>query len=98
MGSLKKLEMESEIVKTVTDELLLEINGKENNIEFFKKNMQVLINQREQIKRNIIDFKDQIRRSNSDLDFKAEEIDDIQKQLTDIEMKKIWIRRVFSKK
>ncbi len=73
---------------------LSKLNYKENNVEIIKNDLEILANEREQIKRNIIHFTNQIAEADSELNFKVEQIEDIQYELKRLEKKEILQNKV----
>ncbi len=77
---------------------LLKLNYKENNVEIIKNDLEIITNEREQIKRNIIHFTNQIESANSELNFKVEQIEDIQHELKRLEKKEILQNKIKTEK
>ncbi len=73
---------------------LTKLNYKEKNVEIIKKELDTLSNEREQIKRNIIHFTNQIEKANSELNFKVEQIEDIHHELKRLEKKEILQNKI----
>ena len=73
---------------------LSKLNYKENNVEIIKNDLEILTNERELIKRNIIHFTNQIEKATSELNFKVEQIDDIQHELKRLEKKEILQNKI----
>ena len=73
---------------------LSKLNYKENKVEILKNELEILSNEREQIKRNIGHFKNQLEKAQSELNFKVEQIDDIQEELKRLHKKEILQNKI----
>ncbi len=73
---------------------LSKLNYKENKVEIIKKELDTLSNEREEIKRNIAHFTNQLGKSQSDLNFKVEQIEDIHHELKRLEKKEILQNKI----
>ncbi len=73
---------------------LSKLNYKENNVEIIKNDLEILTNERQQVKKNIIHFTNQIEEANSELNFKVEQIEDIQHELRRLEKKEILQNKI----
>jgi len=65
------------------------LNFKENKVEIFKKELEVLSQERDEIKRNIEHFTNQLNQAQAELSFKVEQMEDIELELKRIEKKEI---------
>lgn len=73
---------------------LSKLNYKENNVETLKNELDTLSNEREEIKRNIAHFTNQLGKSQSELNFKVEQIEDIHHELKRLEKKEILQNKI----
>ncbi len=73
---------------------LSKLNYKKNNVESLKNELDTLSNEREEIKRNIAHFTNQLGKSQSDLNFKVEQIEDIHHELKRLEKKEILQNKI----
>jgi len=73
---------------------LSKLNYKEKNVEILKKELDTLATEREQIKKNISHFTNQLGRAKSELNFKVEQIEDIHHELKRLEKKEILQNKI----
>jgi len=65
------------------------LNYKENKVENLNRGLEILTEEREEIKRKILHFTNQLKQAESELNFKVEQFDDIKLELKRLEKKEI---------